>query len=96
MEVFELKQHGFVTRSYNIIQILDDIKVLYMNQEDIDGDVFVGDILLGENDELITVQNIKLNSIERYCYMLTTNLTGLDKTTKFMVVKWIYVDSNAL
>ena len=96
MEVFELRQHGFVTRSYDISQILDDIKVLSMNQEDIEDDEFVGNILLGENDELITVQNIKLNSIERYCYMLTANLTGLDKTTKFKVVKWIYVDSNAL
>ena len=96
MEDFELQQHGFVTRSYDISQILDDIKVLSMNQEDIEDDEFVGNILLGENDELITVQNIKLNSIERYCYMLTANLTGLDKTTKFMVVKWIYVDSNAL
>lgn len=96
MEDFELQQRGFVARDYDITQILDNIKVFSMNQEDIDDDVFVGNIQLGENDELITVQNIKLNSTERYCYMLMTNLIGLDENTKFKIVKWIYVDSNAL
>ena len=81
-------------RLVELDNIIDDSCLFYMEQADIDSDEIIHDEILDDNENICVFQNDKEPYCgERYCYLKTKTLIGLDGKTKMIIVKKIITDT---
>ena len=80
----------------DITSIVNKLYVFYMEQVDIDVDDNVRGEILEENESLLVLLNVDVQTQNKYCYIKIKKEIGLDNETKAITVKKIIVDNNLI
>ena len=94
----EIKRDNFrFNRVINPNNVIEESTLFYMEQNDIDEDSIVNGEQIENGDKMIVFQNItRPYQGERYCYLKTNTIIGLDGHTKLITINKIIVDRNLI